>query len=179
MLKRWKIVLVVACVGLIVGLAFWLPGYLNDPTRVLVGEWDVESTPQRFEGKWQGERGQGFEDLKNLPEEATKALEPKLRSAERLTFRQNGEFSTVQRLLGLTITTEGTWKARRGEADQVVVTMHKRKTTVQDPNGETEDKEQDRLSEWVVSRSGGGELNVSVPEPEKGARQFKLRRAEN
>ena len=173
MSKRWKLgiaALLVAGASLAVTFAAWRMVGPFGPARNLVGVWDIESG-QPIEDAVRGELAQKAQG-------AAEALGPKFRSTERVYLERNGNCRHVQDLLGLTITSEGTWQARRREGDQLVVTLHTRRLSVRNPKGETQEKEEDSVIEWVVSPLEGGQLLVSIADGEGRTQRFRLRRAE-
>jgi hypothetical protein len=165
---------IIALLGLgvcvVVGALIWRFAGPFGPARKLVGDWEFHSSELADKVR------EALE--KNMPEIANAAAE-KFRSTERLSFHRNGIFRDDLELLGLTITTEGTWKVTGKQDGTLSVTVHKKRLTVHNPQkGETQEKAKDELVEWAVTVIDADHLSVTRTADGKNER-FSLRRAKD
>jgi hypothetical protein len=165
MSRQRKVLLVVLLVfglGAAGGAMIWV---IVDPLKVgreLVGDWEV--------GSW----GEPKVDIQGAPAEIAGDLADQFgsmfRPTEQTRFERNGKVRLLANILGVEITQEGTWTARRAEDDQLVVTGQIRKMTVRKPDGEIEEPPWDKTLEWVVTVLDADRLRVSMVS-EKGTPQ--------
>jgi hypothetical protein len=145
--------LLVASIGVAAGAIVWL---MSGPSvgRELVGDWEV--------GSW----GEPKVTIKDAPAEIANDLADQFgsmfRPAEQTRFERNGKVRLLANILGVEITQEGTWTARRAEDDQLVVTGQMKKMTVREPDGKVQEPAWDKTLEWVVAVLDADRLRVSM-----------------
>lgn len=170
MSKSWKFVIAAVLLGgacVAVGVLVWQFGGPSGPARKLLGVWEV--------------MGSGFEDAINIAieqndPEVARAVGDKFGSNERIYFDRNGSCRHVQNLLGLTITSDGTWQAAEASEGILSVKFHKKKLSLRDQKGDTKEESQDAVVEWGVSMIESDRLSVAMTTDGKTQR-FALRRA--
>src|SRR5262249_8595488 len=147
----------------VAGLLVWRLAGPFGPARQLVGEWDVLGSDQALDEAVKAELSKKDPDL-------VKGVGERFRTTERIRFFRNGECRHTQDLLGMTITTEGTWQAARAEGNSLRVTFHKKKLSLRNQEGQTQETKQDDVVEWVVSAVDADLLSVTMTDNGKAQR---------
>jgi hypothetical protein len=151
------------------GLLVWRLAGPSGPARQLVGAWDVLGSDQALDDAVKAE-------LTRKDPRLAKGVGDEFRSTERIRFFRNGECRHTHDLLGLTLTTEGTWRVTVAEDNALRVTFHQKKLSIRNQEGETKEEAKDATVEWVVSVVEADLLSVSMTDEGKTQR-FSLRRA--
>jgi hypothetical protein len=170
-LKIGIVIFLIVGAGVVAGFAVWRLGGPFGPERELVGVWDIESGQETEEAVQR--------ELEKKAPQAAEAARGKFRSTERIHFDRGGECRLVQDLLGMTITTQGTWQLTRTDGDKLLVTFHKKKLSVRDQKGQTNEEPQDDAIEWIVTVIDFDHLSVTMTTDDGKSQSFRMRRAKD
>jgi hypothetical protein len=84
----------------------------------------------------------------------------------------------LSNVVGMEITQEGTWTARRAEQDQLVITLQMKKMTVREPEGKLHEPPWDKTIEWVATLLDADRLRVSTVDEKGTPLQSNFRRVQ-
>jgi hypothetical protein len=160
--------LLLAGVGVAIGVFVWRAGGPDGPGRKLVGVWEVEEPGRDVEKAVK-------EELEKKDPRLPDAVGDEFRSTERIRFNANGECRHVENLLGMTLTSEGNWQATGKEENKLLVKFHWTKLSLRN-KGETREEAKDAVVEWVVTLVGPDRLSVVMTTDDGDSQRFDLRR---
>ena len=167
----------------VIGLGIALSFYLLGPSsleRQLLGAWDIGETEsgsevaQDLQAKLEPQVGEGIAD-----DIATQLASQIRLNNERIAFRSTGEFTYDSNLLGLSMSEQGTWRVQRGEADQLILTLHIKKRVWRNKKGETSEQPKDVVDEWFITVLSADHLRAYLVDDEGKRKHFAILRAKD